>query len=130
MTSLIVAFLWGGSFAAAMPPEPARTLAPAPPPSASHEPSPARYEFAQTEMAVPIELVLYAPSKEAATRGAAAVFARLHDLNALLSDYDSQSELSRLSRTSGEGKAVPVDEDLWNILVQAQAVFATQWRGL
>ncbi len=79
-----------------------------------------RYSFTQTEMAVPIEIVLYADAPDPATRAAQAAFARFRQLNAILSDYDPESELTRLSRTSGEGVAVAVSEDLWNVLQKAQ----------
>ena len=36
------------------------------------------------------------------------------------SDYDPQSELRRLCDTSSEGKAVPVSDDLWRVLVRAE----------
>jgi len=81
-----------------------------------------RFAFSGTEMAVPIEIVLYAADEAAATRGAQAALARHRHLNAVLSDYDPESELSRLSRTSGGGKALPVSEDLWNVLCRAQEI--------
>lgn len=79
-----------------------------------------RFQFSQTEMAVPIEITLYAPSEPVATRGVRAAFDRLAELNRIFSDYDSHSELARLSRTSGGGREVPVSEDLWDVLSQAQ----------
>lgn len=81
-----------------------------------------RFQFSRTEMAVPIEVVLYAPNQEVATRGAEAAFARLAELNRVASDYDHESELMRLSRTAGEGKAVPVSEDLWRVLSRAAEI--------
>jgi FAD:protein FMN transferase len=81
-----------------------------------------RFQFSQTEMAVPIDLVLYAPDKQVATRGAEAAFARLAALNRVLSDYDSQSELMQLVRTAGEGSRHPVSEDLWRVLCRSQQI--------
>jgi thiamine biosynthesis lipoprotein len=101
---VIVAWLWGVLVAAAPPP-----------PSA-------RYQFSGTEMAVPIELVLYADSPDTATRGAQAAMTRLRQLNAVFSDYIEESELSRLSADSGGGKATPVSEDLWAVLARAQEI--------
>lgn len=37
-----------------------------------------------------------------------------------MTDYDSDSEVSRLSRTSGQGQAVQVSHDLWVVLERAQ----------
>lgn len=87
---------------------------------ASAAPALGRFEFTQTEMAVPIRIVLYAPDNATAGRAAQAAFARFHELNAVMSDYDPQSELRRLCDTSSEGKAVPVSDDLWRVLVRAQ----------
>jgi thiamine biosynthesis lipoprotein len=83
-------------------------------------PALARFQFSGTEMAVPIEVVLYAPCEEVATTAFQAALARFHQLNSILSDYDPQSELSLLSRTSGEGKVVPISNDLWQVLSAAQ----------
>src|SRR5438045_3294327 len=47
-------------------------------------------------------------SPAAASDAAEAAFARVSQLNSVLSDYDSDSELSRLSRTSGSNQDVPV----------------------
>jgi thiamine biosynthesis lipoprotein len=81
---------------------------------------PSRYEFHQTEMGVPFRIVLYAQSTNSAQGAAAAAFQRIKQLNDCMSDYDSDSELSRLSQTSGQDRAVPVSPDLWAVLNRAQ----------
>jgi len=78
-----------------------------------------RFEFTQTEMAVPIRIVLHAADDTTAAEAARAAFARFHELNALLSDYDPQSELRRLCDTSSEGNPVRVSGDLWRVLARA-----------
>jgi thiamine biosynthesis lipoprotein len=83
-------------------------------------PPPGRYEFHQTEMGVPFRMVLYASSQKSAEEAAAAAFQRVKDLNDIMTDYDSDSELSRLSRTSGQNQAVTVSPDLWAVLARAQ----------
>jgi thiamine biosynthesis lipoprotein len=83
-----------------------------------------RYEFTQTEMAVAIRIVLYAAEDATARQAAQSAFDRFHQLNAIMSDYDPDSELRRLCRTSSEGKAVPVSDDLWQVLVRAQELSA------
>jgi FAD:protein FMN transferase len=75
-----------------------------------------RFEFTQTEMAVPIRIVLYAPDDATAAEAAKAAFTRFHELNSILSDYDPQSELRRLCNTSFEGKSIRVSIDLWRVL--------------
>jgi thiamine biosynthesis lipoprotein len=81
-----------------------------------------RFEFDQTEMAVPFRIVLYAPNQSMASMAAAAAFQRVKQLNDMMTDYDSDSELSRLSRTSGKGQAVRVSHDLWVVLERAQSL--------
>ncbi len=52
-----------------------------------------RFQFTRTEMAVPITIVIYSGDDNTANRAAGAAFDRIHELNAILSDYDPQSEL-------------------------------------
>lgn len=70
-------------------------------------------------MGMPFRVVLYAENPAKANAGARAAFARIQQLNDILSDYDASSELSRLSRTSGSGQAVRVSDDLWRVLARA-----------
>lgn len=81
-----------------------------------------RFVFEKAEMGLPFRITLFAADREAARSAADAAFERIAELNAVLSDYDSDSELSRLSRTSGQGKVVPVSTDLWRVLERAQAL--------
>ena len=75
-------------------------------------------------MGVPFRVVLYAPDASAAESAAAAAFRRIQSLNDCLTDYEYESELNRLSRTSGQGKFVPVGRDLWRVLERAQQLAA------
>lgn len=79
-----------------------------------------RFAFRQREMGVDFVVVLYAPDEATANAAARAAFDRVHALNDILSDYDPQSELSRLSDTAGSGQAVRVSDPLWHVLTQAQ----------
>jgi thiamine biosynthesis lipoprotein len=79
-----------------------------------------RFEFTQPQMGLPFRIVLYAPDQAMADAAAAAAFRRIQDLNDTLSDYDTDSELSRLSQTSGQNAVVPVSDDLWRMLEQGQ----------
>lgn len=81
-----------------------------------------RFQRTQVEMAVPIRIVLYASDAATANRAADAAFARIHDLNAIFSDYDSQSELRRLCDGPTGGVAVPVSDDLFDVLSQARGL--------
>jgi thiamine biosynthesis lipoprotein len=84
----------------------------------------ARFEYRQPQMGLPFRLVLYAENQAAADTAARAAFARISQLNDILSDYDTDSELSRLSRTAGEGRAVPVSADLWFALERSRELAA------
>jgi thiamine biosynthesis lipoprotein len=83
-----------------------------------------RFVFEKAEMGVPMRLTLYAADSETARKAADAAFERVEVLNGILSDYDSDSELSRLSRSSGQGKPVPISEVLWTVLDQSQEIAA------
>ncbi len=79
-----------------------------------------RFEFTQPQMGVPFRMVLYAPDEARAKGASQAAFARVSQLNDILSDYETDSELNRLCRTAGEGRAVPVSLDLWAVLRRSQ----------
>lgn len=79
-----------------------------------------RFAFEKAEMGLPFRVTLFAPDEATAKAAADAAFARVEELNGVLSDYDDESEISRLSRTSGSGKSVPVSEDLWRVLERGQ----------
>jgi thiamine biosynthesis lipoprotein len=81
-----------------------------------------RFEFSQPEMGVPFRIVLYAPTEKAGTEAATAAFNRIAELNQKLSDYETDSELNRLSRTSGHEAPTAVSDDLWRVLVRAQEI--------
>jgi thiamine biosynthesis lipoprotein len=81
-----------------------------------------RYEFERPEMGVPFRIVLYAASGSQATNAAEAAFARVAHLNELMSDYESESELSRLGRTSGCGQKVRISDELWTVLKKADEI--------
>ena len=61
-----------------------------------------RFEFTRPEMGVPFRIVLYAPDAASAEVAANESFARIEQLNDILSDYDTDSELNRLSRLSSK----------------------------
>jgi FAD:protein FMN transferase len=81
-----------------------------------------RFEFTEPEMGVPFRIVLYAPDAETGQAAARAAFNRVAQLNEVMSDYETDSELNELSRTSGQGKAVRVSDDLWRVLDRARQV--------
>jgi len=89
----------------------------------SREPAPPqRYEFQRPQMGLPFRLVLYAGDGQSATNAAEAVWTRIADLNARLSDYEEESELSRLSRSSGSGRTIPLSDDLYRVLARGEEI--------
>lgn len=79
-----------------------------------------RFEFEEPQMGVPFRIVLYAPNSSGAEAAAQAAFKRVAQLNEIMSDYETDSELNELSRTSGKGQAVHLSDDLWFVLEQAE----------
>lgn len=78
-------------------------------------------------MGTEFRLVFYAADGERAVEAARAAFARIAALDRALSDYDSESELSRLGRSSdGPGPApwVALSDDLFRVLAGAAEVSA------
>jgi FAD:protein FMN transferase len=79
-----------------------------------------KFEYVQPKMGTIFRIVLYAPGKSVADQAAAAAFARVDELNSVLSDYDPNTELSRLSQRTNDGpmpQPVRVGDDLWRVLV-------------
>src|ERR1019366_9763266 len=81
-----------------------------------------RFEFTEPEMGVPFRIVLYARDAETGQAAARAAFNRVAQLNEVMSDYETDSELNELSRTSGQGRAVRVSDDLGRVLDRARQV--------
>jgi thiamine biosynthesis lipoprotein len=79
-----------------------------------------RYSQRAVHMGVEFEVVLYAPSEAAAKEAMTAAFARVAELDKRLSDYDAESELTRLSAASPTAEPVKVSEDLWAVLSVSQ----------
>ncbi len=81
-----------------------------------------RFEFEETHMASPFHIVLYSTDEATARRASRAAFDRIAALNAVLSDYDPESELSRLSQAAG-GPPVRVGADLFDVLERSRRMF-------
>jgi thiamine biosynthesis lipoprotein len=71
-------------------------------------------------MGMPFRVVLYATNQVAADSAAEAAFQRIKQLNDIMSDYDPDSELSKLSSSSGSGQAISISDDLWFVLNRAE----------
>jgi thiamine biosynthesis lipoprotein len=87
-----------------------------------------RFESTQAQMGVPFKIVLYAGDEAAAHSAFEAALAQVAALNRILSDYDSESELSRLSQSAPTPQPIAVSPPLWTVLERSQ-VLAEQTRG-
>jgi len=76
-----------------------------------------RFTAAELHMATMFAITLYAPDQTAADQAFKAAFERVAVLENVMSDYDAQSELSRLCRQPA-GTPVKVSRDLYRILEQ------------
>ena len=83
-----------------------------------------KYEFAEPHMGTEFKIQLYAPDEKTANQAARAAFDRVAALDRMLTDYDSTSELSRLSATSPAKQVVPVSPELWTVLEKGQRLAA------
>jgi thiamine biosynthesis lipoprotein len=81
-----------------------------------------RFEYQQPQMGVPFRIILYARDEREAENAATAAFKRIEELNHILSDYETDSEISELSRSSGKNLETKVSNDLWNVLSKAQEI--------
>lgn len=72
-------------------------------------------------MGVDARLVVYAPDQATAERVCAAAFARIAELDTIMSDYRRNSELNRLSARAG-GPPIRVSPHLFRVLQRAQLV--------
>lgn len=75
-----------------------------------------RFIFERVEMGVQVRMSVYASESGVANKAIEAAYARVHELNGILSDYDSSSEVRRLCETSRPGRPVRVSRELFQVL--------------
>jgi thiamine biosynthesis lipoprotein len=85
------------------------------------EPALSRFTFIEPHMGTRFKIILYALDEATASRASRAAFTRIADLDGIMSDYKSTSELMRLCQKSGGGP-VRVSDDLFRVLSRAQEV--------
>jgi len=76
-----------------------------------------RREYIELHMGVAVRVVVYAVDDGTARRAARAAYARIAELEEIMSDYRPQSEVRRL--TGRTGADVPVSEPLYAVLARA-----------
>jgi len=103
-----------------------------------------RYEYNSVHMGTQFRIVCYAADDSIGAKASNAAFARIEKLDEILSDYLDDSELNRLSLSSGSGLAVKVSKPLFAVLEHSVEVsektggyfdmtvgpFSQIWRGI
>jgi FAD:protein FMN transferase len=82
---------------------------------------PAQTTVSQFQMGMMVHLTVSSGDVRGAREACRTAFLRILELNRVFSDYEPESELSRLCRRAGEGP-VPVSAELFTVLDTAQAV--------
>ena len=80
------------------------------------------YSFKSRHMGVDFRIDLFAADSKKAQSAANAAFARVAEIDAAMSDYKVDSELSQLSMSSGSGKPIQVSQELWTVLNKAKNI--------
>ncbi len=81
-----------------------------------------RFEYSEPAMGTVIGVIFYAADSATASKVAKKVFNEVAHLNTVFSDYDKDSELSRLCDTYQVGKPTKVSAELFEILQQAEQI--------
>jgi thiamine biosynthesis lipoprotein len=79
-----------------------------------------KFSFTMPKMGSPFGIVISAGDSAQAAAAATKAFLLVDSLNGIFSDYDSTSELSRLSKTAGSGRYCKVSGKLWELMLIAQ----------
>ncbi len=82
---------------------------------------PQRHEFESKHMGVTFRVVLYAEDRATAEKASRAAFARIAELDQIMSDYKQNSELMKLCKANdaAPGKPIKVSKDLLTVLIAA-----------
>lgn len=81
-----------------------------------------RYTFEEQHMGTLFTLIFYAPDDSTAQAATDLAFSRVEELNTILSDYDPNSNLNKLSARSGEDNFITVDSTLFTVVSKSQEV--------
>lgn len=78
------------------------------------------FNYERPKMGTIVRVTVYSRDETLANDAARAAYARASELNAILSDYEPESELNRLCRNSGPGTATRVSAELFDVLERSQ----------
>ena len=90
--------------------------------SSACQPEPQLYSFKSRHMGVDFRIDLFAADSKKAQSAAEIAFARVAEIDAAMSDYKVDSELSQLSMSSGSGNQIQVSPELWTVLNKAKKI--------
>ena len=79
-----------------------------------------RYEFSHKSMGTIFRIICYTDQEDMAKQKSVEAFKRIDELNYIMSDYLPDSELNRLSRSSGSGEYIQVSPDLLKVIRTGQ----------
>lgn len=97
------------------------------PPAAERQPL-QRYSYQFVAMGMKYSIIVYGPDIATVEPAIQAAEHRVRDLDRVMSDYHTESELSKLCDNSGPGKPVKVSPDLFTVLEHSQEI-ARETRG-
>ena len=85
---------------------------------------PTRHEFREVHMGTEWRIAVYAADKPIAEKAAKAAFARVAELDLVMSDYNPKSELMKLcaANDTEPGKTIRISSDLFDVLQKADAI--------
>ena len=75
-----------------------------------------KYIYEEPKMGSPFTITIFTNDSLPASDAAKAAFKKVDSLNEILSDYIYNSEINRLSRSSGSGKYIPLSAPLFDII--------------
>jgi thiamine biosynthesis lipoprotein len=90
---------------------------------AASPPTLERFEFSQPHMGTQFTLILYAADTKVANRASEIAFRRIRALDVeILSDYQSNSEITRLSQSAPSLRPIKLSDDLFQVLLRSQQI--------
>ncbi len=82
-----------------------------------------RFQFQEQKMGTTFRIIFYTSNAQHARSTAKAAFNKVDELNKIFSDYETDSEVSRLSEAAGNGR-IKVSRELWEVLRISQLISA------
>jgi len=84
----------------------------------------ARYEVSHPQMGVLFKIAFYAPSRSQAEAASAAAVARIDAVNAIFTNYSSESEAMRLCHSAPHAQPQPISDEMCLVLDMSQRMHA------